>query len=759
MKIKNIHIVAPMLLCPTVMMAQDVMTNAVEKNVKANQMVVTKSGDVKYYNTDDLKKVAIDNKTGKITITTNSGAEDSYLNSVKNISFAKSVNNASVKITEANGWLESAYAEWDLADGIDSYNVYVKGGQYADYTKIDAELVRIYKDHGRADVVGLQAGTYSLKVAPVKDGVEGEASEVANLTVKNYMRQGFTFLNYNNIGAYNNDGTLKKDAVVVYVTKDNAKTVTAKLSSGTFTGLQGIIKAYEKGNVTTPLDIRIIGLLSNGDTDEFGSSAEGIQIKGKKADNELNITIEGIGDDATIKGFGFLLRNCKSVEMRNLAVMRQMDDGISLDTDNSNIWLHHIDIFYGKSGSGDHAKGDGSIDIKSDSKYVTVDHCHFWDTGKSSMAGMKSESGPNYLTYHHNWFDHSDSRHARVRTMSVHMWNNYFDGVAKYGVGSTMGSSVFMENNYYRHSKDPFLISKQGTDAKGDGTFSGENGGIIKGYGNVIAEKGASSNYTPIAYSTNNTSFDYYDAKTRDEKVPSTVVALAGGTSYDNFDTNSSLMYSYTPDAGDDVPGNVTGYYGAGRLNHGDFQYQFNNATDDESYEINKALASKLDSYSGNGLVTTFAGSSSSSSESGSGDSGSSESGSGSGEETKGDDSGSGSQTVGENVFCTFDKSGTPSNSMFTVSGNGTTKTTATIDGVTYSTALKMESATSIKFTTTEAMTMTLYFGNSETASFKLNGTSYVGTESTYTTDIEAGSYEITKKNSANLFAIKLVKK
>lgn len=58
---------------------------------------------------------------------------------------------------------------------------------------------------------------------------------------------------------------------------------------------------------------------------------------------------------------------------------------------------------------------------------------------------MKSESGPNYITYHHNWFDHSDSRHARVRTMSVHMYNNYYNGNAKYGVGSTMGSSIYIE--------------------------------------------------------------------------------------------------------------------------------------------------------------------------------------------------------------------------------------------------------------------------------------------------------------------------
>jgi pectate lyase len=185
-----------------------------------------------------------------------------------------------------------------------------------------------------------------------------------------------------------------------------------------------------------------------------------------------------------------------------------MDDGISLDTDNSNIWIHNIDVYYGKHGSGDHAKGDGAIDVKSDSKYVTLSYCHFWDTGKSNMFGMKSESGPNYITYHHNWFDHSDSRHPRIRTMSVHVYNNYYDGNSKYGVGVTTGASCFAENNYFRHTHDPLLSSKQGTDAKGDGTFSGENGGIIKSFGNIYDETGGSAYYVPITYQSNNTSFD-----------------------------------------------------------------------------------------------------------------------------------------------------------------------------------------------------------------------------------------------------------
>lgn len=511
---------------------------------------------------------------------------------------SKTIGNG-VIITEAKGWLETVYAKWEPIAGADGYHVYVKGGQYADYSKVDAELIRLYNGYVRVDIPGLKAGTYSLKIVAVKGGEETQSGEVIGLKVLNYLREGFAHKNYSSVGAYNDDGTLKSGAVVIYVNKDNAKTVSARLGKATFTGLQAILNAYQKGNITTPLSVRILGLLRNGDTDAFGSSTEGIQIKGKQADSEMNITIEGIGEDASIYGFGFLVRNAKSVEFRNLGIMRAMDDGVSLDSNNSNIWVHHMDLFYGRASGGDHIKGDGSIDVKTDSKFVTIDNCHFWDTGKTSMCGMNKETGPNYITYHHNWFDHSDSRHARVRTMSVHLWNNYYDGCAKYGIGATMGCSVFSENNYFRATKNPILISKQGSDEKGAGKFSGEPGGMVKEYGSLFTEKGSESAYTPISYADNNSSFDFYHTISRNEKVPASVKTLYGGNTYNNFDTNAALMYSYNPDATSLVPSQVTGFYGAGRLNHGSLQFKFNNAIEDTNSTPIPALEALIDAYSG----------------------------------------------------------------------------------------------------------------------------------------------------------------
>ena len=342
--------------------------------------------------------------------------------------------------------------------------------------------------------------------------------------------------------------------------------------------------------------------------DKFSSSSEGVQIKGASAYSNLNMTIEGIGDDATINGFGFLLRNAGNVEMRNFSIINFMDDGISLDTANCNVWIHNVDLYYGKAGGdADQAKGDGSIDIKGNSQYITVSYVHFYDSGKCSLCGMKSESGPNYITYHHNWFDHSDSRHARVRTMSVHMYNNYYDGNAKYGAGSTMGSSLFIQNNYFRNCKNPMLSSNQGTDALGEGTFSGENGGIIKAYGNVIvgAQKIIYANaVSETGDPANAASFDAYLAKSADEKVPSSYKTVAGATSYDNFDTTKDLgVKSGSLNNAEDVPSVVTSAKGAGSLGGGVISWTFSDK-DDSVYAIDKELKATVTNYKNTDLVS-----------------------------------------------------------------------------------------------------------------------------------------------------------
>ena len=750
----------------------DKITHAVARNSKVNQMyVTTKSGDVKYYNTADLTSVKFEGD--KAIIAPKSGAEnDEYDASVQTISFAKKADQGEsgdvenptgvIQITEAKGWQESAYLKWAPFEGASSYNVYVDG------KKIDAQLIRQYASYYRADVLGLKAGTYSVKVVPVNaEGTEIAGENTAsNLVVKSYSREGFAHFKYDGVGAYNNDGTLKAGAKVLYITAKTAKTVSTTVNTGnseTITGLQSIIDAYSKGKDKTPIAFRIIGKVNLSDLDHISSSAEGLQIKGA----EMNMTFEGVGDDATVYGFGFLLRDAISVEFRNFAIMRCLDDAMSLDTDNSHVWIHNMDLFYGKKGgAADQAKGDGTVDIKGDSQYITVAYNRFWDNGKASMCGMKSETGPNYITYHHNWFDHSDSRMARIRTMSVHMYNNYYQHNDVYGIGATMGSSVFMESNYFDATKRPIMSSQQGTDAKGDGTFSGEAGGLIKAYGNVFANK--PENFSYIPYSESNTSFDAYEVSDPSQQVPSSVKTLVGGTSYDNFDTNSSLMYAYAADKAADVPSIVEGFYGAGRLNHGDIDF----VIPDETVVTNghqqpwPALASLLDSYT-SGVVKVF-GESNATGEGGStggstegGETGGSGEGGSTGGSTGGTEGGSTVTPIEGTVICSF-AGGKVSDNSFTVTGSFKNSTTGvTVDGNTYKDCLKLESsAGKVSFKTTAKMQMTCYTGD-DRAKLKIDGADVTGdtTKGIVSVTLEAGDHSIAKASSGSqyLYLIKLV--
>lgn len=767
--------------------------NDVPLNTAKNQMVLTLGSEVKYYNTDDVK-VAFNREAGTVTVTPNAGTwQDVYTKTVNSISFALAkddteggeVSEGDVKIKTYSGWFETAYIEWELLSGASSYNVYVKGGSVgSEYTKIDYQLVRKYKSYGRADVPGLSAGTYSLKVVPVISGNEDEskASSVDGIEVKGHDRTGFAFANGKAPGAYNNDGTLKKNAVVIYVTDENKDDITLDVvtsSKGAVTsckGLQTILNSIKKGYDSRVFVFRMIGQVSVPADADKGDIV--IDMGGKKA--SPGITFEGIGNDAVADGWGLRVKNASSVEIRNIGFMNcssDEGDNVGLQQDNEYVWVHNCDMFYGNAGSdADQIKGDGALDCKK-SNYITFSYNHFWDNGKACLLGLSGENDKMYITYHHNWFDHSDSRHPRIRSYSAHVYNNYFDGCAKYGVGSTNASSVFVENNYYRNTNRPMMISMQGTDvAFGDGTFSSEDGGIIKSYGNAFAEK--SSKFSFITYQQDNVEFDAYEASERNEKVPSSVKTKKGGTTYNNFDTDPSIMYEYTPDPANEVVSVVTGKYGAGRLQHGDFQWSFNNSVDDSSYDVNKELKSAVTNYKTT-LVGIFDGSNDESGNQGGGET--TEPGGNEGEtgettggettggnegETGGDEGeGEGTETpvTGDVITCSFGENKSYSNTaFFTISGNTSgTKGTITVDGTAYEYCLKMESSTSIKFTTTEDMTLKLYFGKKDNHNINIDGNKEEavaeGDHYVLTYSLPAGQHELTKANTANLYLIMLV--
>ena len=638
-----------------------------------------------------------------------------------------------IEITLAEAGAETIYFEWTPLEGVDGYKV------YCDTIPVDNELIRFYGDHYRCDILGIRAELHFVKVVPVVGGVEVEdkATEFS-ATPTSHLREGFAFIgNGDGNGAYNPDGTLKTGAVVIYVTNTTKNTVSLSMRTDsskteTKTGIQNILLGLKKGYYEHPICIRFIGNITDPAVLQGGDLAVDINNRAFTK----GITIEGVGNDAVFNGFGLKLKGAKNVEVRNLAFMNcnsSEGDNVSLAQDNEHIWVHNCDFFYGDAGSdADQAKGDGALDTKV-SQYITYSYNHFWDCGKVHLNG-NGDTTVNYISYHHNWYDHCDSRMPRVRVSdSIHVYNNFFDGISKYCVGATTGCSIFVENNYFLNSNRPMSISMQGRD---DGTFSSEAGGMIKAYGNVMINC-----IDLITYSENKTSFDYYDASSRDEIVPSSVVALKGGSTYSNFDTDSD-MYTYNVQTPEAAMESVKAL--SGRVQGGDFKWTFTDK-DNTDYDVNAGLKSALVNYK-TSLVSVGGVESNGV------------------EIPEGGNNGVDIPEITGGIVHNFTTSGKDSQ-FFQITGNlASNKGTVTYDGLTLTQCLKMESSTSITFTLSTPGTMILVIGGSGSKNewrVDVDGVDHQniipeGAQNYMLciVELEAGAHTITKKDSTNLYYI-----
>ena len=299
---------------------------------------------------------------------------------------------SATSFTTYGGWNEMMYATIKGVKDADVTAVSYSGPVSGSLTGEDFEyLVRDTADGARVDVMGLKPGTYTLKVT-TKTGTYTQSG----IEVNAQDRSGYAHYNYTDgVGAYNDDGTLKDNAIVLYVTDENKNTVTLSYGGVTVSGIGNILNSvgkacgeagheteckkvskgktyYGKGNTNQsilqllaenniPLVIRMVGVVSESglyktgtwaaanaglidgltdyDSNDYGGSVgdNGHMARMKSA---KDVTIEGVGTDAAMDGWGihFMSETSttaaglgKNFEVRNLTFMNQPEDAIGME--------------------------------------------------------------------------------------------------------------------------------------------------------------------------------------------------------------------------------------------------------------------------------------------------------------------------------------------------------------------------------------------------------------------------------------------
>ncbi len=490
---------------------------------------------------------------------------------------------------EFSGSAETSTVSYRLHGGSDEWHA------------IDSQLIRAKGGGVRADIVGISAGVYDVKV--------NDKEMTAGLPVKEYDRSGYAHFNYSEgVGAYKNDGTLKDDALVIYVTEENKDTVMEEVAaansdvnmfkipysgegknwnengdyyakgigwwlnnnqytssnagskkatrpSNTYSASNGSTLAF--GAFTRPIVVRFLGevttpegLTSFANEDEGGNPEDNGHMARMK--DMKNVTIEGVGDDAKIKGWGFhFIAGTdgskkglgKSFEVRNLTFDEYPEDAIGMEGQASSTkitapvercWIHNNTFLPGRCDNPapkqtDKKEGDGSCDFKR-GYYFTCSYNYFEYCHKTNLIGSSDSSLQYNLTYHHNIWYQCGSRIPLTRQANVHFYNNFvfgdpaqsstpYDHISKpalsYVHSLRANCYLFSEANYYEGCKN---VSK-------------DTGGAAKAYANTFyaCSDGGTGTLTLV--------------DTREQTVSNKCEDPTNSTSYATFDTDPNLFY------------------------------------------------------------------------------------------------------------------------------------------------------------------------------------------------------------------------
>ena len=168
-------------------------------------------------------------------------------------------NTTAVTVNSYLGLNEQIYLNVTKEDGF-AYKVSYKRADETDYTKLDDNLIIESDGELECYVLGIAKGKYDVKIE-AENADEHFERVLEGIDVAAQDRSGYAHFGYDDgIGAYNNDGTVKDGAVILYVTNETKNTVTMTIDGTEYVGLVNIMQKLFKCDY--PVLIRIIGKIT-----------------------------------------------------------------------------------------------------------------------------------------------------------------------------------------------------------------------------------------------------------------------------------------------------------------------------------------------------------------------------------------------------------------------------------------------------------------------------------------------------------------
>jgi pectate lyase len=240
-----------------------------------------------------------------------------------------------------------------------------------------------------------------------------------------------------------------------------------------------VLTIQVSGTITAPTVHELIKVQSNKTIVGVGDDA---QL------NKITLSINawnGEGDGCDVESEGtftpasnVIIRNLEFIGLADFPDDSDVDpDAIRVECYSHHVWIDHNTFQYG---------ADGATDVKRGADMVTLSYNHYVKTAKTALIGHSDDNGAQdtgrlNVTFHHNFFDQTETRTPRVRFGYAHVYNNYYnitDHVFRIGPGGR----IYAEGNYVASTEGKIL---KDTENEGSLTWTESNVWDAAAYGNI----------------------------------------------------------------------------------------------------------------------------------------------------------------------------------------------------------------------------------------------------------------------------------